>query len=189
MNRSAAFDARRAQLITLGKRVFSTQPYDSVRTEEIAADAGISVGLLYHYFGNKRGFYVATLQAAAEDLLLAIPDAPLLPAQVVPAAGQFLAFVEANAPLYNALVRGGIGADPEVHGILEHLRATIIDRLLGPAGATPALRLQMYGWFGLIEFSVLRWLTHQEVGRDELIDWIAAAAPGPLRLREPSPAP
>lgn len=181
MARTAALDARRAQLLALGKRVFSARPYDAVSTEDIAAEAGVSIGLLYHYFRNKKGFYVATIRAAADDLLAVVrfPPGESFVASAGAALGAFLDFVEANATLYQGLMRGGVGADAEVHAILEEVRATIMDRIFAASGLvpTPAQRLQVYGWLGLVEASALRWLTHREVDREELLRLLAAAIP------------
>ena len=180
----SAFDARRAQLLTVGKHIFSARAYDDVSTEEIAAEAGISIGLLYHYFSNKKGFYVATIRAAADDLLDAVRFAPGKPlAASAPAAlGAFLTFVETNAALYQGLMRGGVGADREVHTILEGVRTTLMERVFEAAGipASPELRLQLYGWLGLVEFMSLRWLTHQEASRDELLGLMLANVPPSL---------
>jgi AcrR family transcriptional regulator len=184
MARTAALDARRAQLLTVGKQIFSGRAYDAVSTEEIAAQAGISIGLLYHYFANKKGFYVATIRAAADDLLAAVrfPHGLALAEATPLAVSSFLAFVEANDALYTALMRGGVGADNEVHAILEEVRVTIMARVFdaGAITPTPALRLQLYGWLGLVEFSALRWLTHREVSRDELLGLMLAAVPPTL---------
>jgi len=184
MARTAALDARRAQLLTVGKQIFSERAYDAVSTEEIAAYAGISVGLLYHYFANKKGFYVATIRAAADDLLAAVRFPPgLALAESAPhAVASFLDFIEANAALYTALMRGGVGADNEVHTILEEVRVTIMARVFEAAGLTPtpSQRLQLYGWLGLVEFSALRWLTHREASRDELLGLMLAAVPPTL---------
>lgn len=184
MARIDAPDARRAQLLTLGKRVFSARAYDAVGTDELAAEAGISVGLLYHYFGSKKGFYVATIRAAADDLLAAVRFAPGVPlAGSAPAAlGAFLDFIEDNATLYQGLMRGGVGADGEVHDILEEVRTTLMVRVLDAAGVpgTPPLRLQLYAWLGFVEFAALRWLTHREVSRADLLRMLVAAAPSVL---------
>jgi len=47
-------DERRKQLLELGIEVFSTQPYEEISIESLAEAAGISKGLLYHYFRGKR---------------------------------------------------------------------------------------------------------------------------------------
>ena len=61
-------DERREQLVRLGVDIFSERPYDEVSIDEIAAAAGISKGLLYHYFPSKRDFYVAVVRHGAAQL-------------------------------------------------------------------------------------------------------------------------
>jgi AcrR family transcriptional regulator len=62
-------EARRAQLVALGLKMLSTRPLDKVAIDDIAAEAGISRGLLFHYFPTKRDYHVAVARAAAQDLL------------------------------------------------------------------------------------------------------------------------
>src|SRR6185503_20426450 len=62
-------DARRAQLLEVGRELFTTRCYDDLSIDEIAQAAGISKGLLYHYFPGKRVYYVESLREAAEELL------------------------------------------------------------------------------------------------------------------------
>src|SRR5690242_4164925 len=62
-------DERRAQLVALGLAEFGTRTYDDVSIDLIAQAAGISKGLLYHYFPTKRAFYVACVREAAARLL------------------------------------------------------------------------------------------------------------------------
>ncbi len=61
-------DSRREQLLTLGVRLFATRSLDDLSIETLAEEAGISRGLLYHYFGNKQEFHTAVVQRAADDL-------------------------------------------------------------------------------------------------------------------------
>ena len=49
-------DERRSQLLDLGRRLFNARPYDAISIDEIAAAAGISKGLLYHYFPEQATF-------------------------------------------------------------------------------------------------------------------------------------
>ena len=80
-------DERRAQLVELGADVFRDRPYDEVSIDDIAAAAGVSKGLLYHYFDGKREFYVAALRHAAEEIeALTEPDEDLAP-EAAPARG------------------------------------------------------------------------------------------------------
>jgi AcrR family transcriptional regulator len=54
-------DARRAELLRAGERVFTEAAYEDVSIEDIALAAGVSKNLLYHYFEGKRGLYLETI--------------------------------------------------------------------------------------------------------------------------------
>jgi AcrR family transcriptional regulator len=45
-------EQRRVQLLDLGVRLFSRRSLDELSVDVLAQEAGISRGLLYHYFGN-----------------------------------------------------------------------------------------------------------------------------------------
>jgi AcrR family transcriptional regulator len=61
-------DNRRAELIALGAKVFGSRLYDEVRIDEIAEMAGVSRGLMYHYFPDKRAFFAAVVRAESDRL-------------------------------------------------------------------------------------------------------------------------
>ncbi len=63
-----SLDERRQQLLDLGLELFSQRPFEDISVEDIADAAGISRGLLYHYFPSKRDFYVAVVRVAAAEL-------------------------------------------------------------------------------------------------------------------------
>src|SRR2546423_8774486 len=68
-------DLRRQQLVEIGMELFAKRPYDEVWVEEIAAEAGVSRGLLYHYFPTKRDFFVEVVRAQFEHVAqLTVPD-------------------------------------------------------------------------------------------------------------------
>src|ERR1700745_331227 len=62
-------DTRREERLELGVRLLSTRPLDELSIEMLAEEAGISRGLLYHYFGNKQDFHRAVCRRAADDLI------------------------------------------------------------------------------------------------------------------------
>src|SRR6478609_6591258 len=69
-------DERRAQLLALAKTAFSTRAYDDVSIDDLAREARISKGLLYHYFPTKRDLYVAGLTEIADELVDACTNVP-----------------------------------------------------------------------------------------------------------------
>src|SRR5512144_2015136 len=62
-------DERRAQLLSLARKAFSDRSYDDVSIDDLAREAKISKGLLYHYFPTKRDLYVAGLREIADELV------------------------------------------------------------------------------------------------------------------------
>ena len=170
-------DERRAQLLMLGRKLFSERAYDEIQIDDIAEAAGISKGLLYHYFGSKRGFYVATVREAAEALLAAtVTDAALPPPERAQRSMEaFLDFVEQHGGAYVALLRGGIGTDPEVLAIVDGTRNAFIDRFvtnLGLAAPRPVFRLAARSWVGLVEAASLDWVERRAVDRATMLRFL-----------------
>src|SRR3954451_16995250 len=133
-------DARREQLVALGIDIFSERPFDEVSIDGIAAAAGISKGLLYHYFPSKRDFYVAVIRSAADEMqALTEPDPALEPRERLAAAlERYLEYVEPHARAYATGLRAGIGSDPAVGDIVEEVRGAMVARLLDDLPVTPA---------------------------------------------------
>src|SRR3989337_3931234 len=62
-------DERRSELLDLGVRLLATRTLDELTIDVLAEEAGISRGLLYHYFGNKHAFREAVVRRAVDDLV------------------------------------------------------------------------------------------------------------------------
>lgn len=178
-------DARRQQLLELGIALFSTRSYDDISIDEIAAAAGISKGLLYHYFPSKREFYVETVRLAAERMQREVEPDPSLPPTERLRVGldRYFDFVERHAQAYAALLRSGIGTDAEVLAIVETTRLALVGRLLEGLGLDrprPHFRTALRGWVGMVEGASLDWLDHRDVARADLIAMLAAALEGAI---------
>jgi AcrR family transcriptional regulator len=163
-------DERRAQLLRLGRELFSERAYDDIAIDDIAAAAGISKGLLYHYFGSKRGFYVATVEEAASEMLAATTLDPALPPpeKARRSMEAYLDFVEQHASAYVALLRGGIGTDPEVATIVDRTRNEFVQRFVSNLGLKeprPVFQLAARSWIGLVEAASLSYLEQRALAR------------------------
>jgi AcrR family transcriptional regulator len=168
-------DERRAQLVRLGIDLFAARAYDEVSIDELARAAGVSKGLLYHYFPTKRDFYIATVNEASRQLLeLTATSATMLPLDRLRGGlDAYLDYVDAHAPAYAALMRGGIGSDPEVARIIDETRATMCDRLLvelPDVAPTPLVRTAVRGWLGFCEATSLDWIDRRSVSRAQIRD-------------------
>lgn len=180
-------DERSAQLLDLGRRLFNARPYDAISIDEIATAAGISKGLLYHYFPSKRHFYVAVVRAGAEHVQRVTAVRPeLAPAeQLRQSIDSFLSYVEKNAAAYGHLLRSGVGTDPEASAIVEGTRRSMVDQVLrsiGLADGRPAVRLAIRGWVGFAEAVTLEWAERRDVPRREVLRMLAVAFESTLAL-------
>jgi len=168
-------DERRDQLVKLGVDLFAARTYDDVSIDELARAAGISKGLLYHYFPTKRDFYVATVREGSRQLLerTATPeDMPPLD-RLRSGLDAYLDYVEAHGPAYAALLRGGIGSDPEVARIVDETREMVCERTLHGMPvetAGPLFRVMLRAWVGFVETASLDWVEKRSVERDALRD-------------------
>jgi TetR/AcrR family transcriptional regulator len=62
-------DGRRTALITAAISEFATAGYLAASTNRIVEAAGVSKGLLFHYFGDKKGLYVEAVQTCITELM------------------------------------------------------------------------------------------------------------------------
>jgi AcrR family transcriptional regulator len=174
-------DARREQLVALGVEVFSERPFDEVSIDDIAAAAGISKGLLYHYFPSKRDFYVAVVRHSADEMQAITETDPQLAPLERLAAGldRYLEYVDTHARGYATVLRAGIGSDPEVAAIVEAVRAAmarrILDDLTVEDSAPPGVRIAVRGWVGFAEAASLEWLERRDLTRDEMRELLIQA--------------
>jgi AcrR family transcriptional regulator len=167
-------DARRAELLRAGERVFAEAAYDDVSIEQIADAAGVSKNLLYHYFGGKRDLYLETIRAAAYEILARTePDLTLEPIERLRVSiDQHLGYVEEHAAGYVKLLRGA-GGDPDVLEIVADARRRVVERTIDALplnGATPppSLALALHGWVAFIDEISLMWLEHPALAREDL---------------------
>lgn len=61
-------DERRDQIMDAALRLFATRGLGTTRISDIAREAGISQGLLYHYFASKEAIYVELIREAFERM-------------------------------------------------------------------------------------------------------------------------
>lgn len=79
MPRSAAKNAKileekRRKILLAGIKVFAKRGYHHTRVSEIAREAGVAYGLIYHYFKNKRDILNTIFQEKWQDFTQTIED-------------------------------------------------------------------------------------------------------------------
>lgn len=155
--------ATRARLLGAAITAFTERPYDEVTVGDIADAAGAAHGLPFHYFGNKRGLYLAALDEAAAQLARAhaVADTAAPRDRLGAMLRSHFEFMRAHEGLALALLRGGIGADPQAWRIFEAQRFDTIDWIcdvLALDGTNPSLRLMLRAFVGTIDEVTVQWI-------------------------------
>lgn len=178
-------DERRRRLLDLGAQLFTTHAYDELSMAGIARAAGISKGLLYHYFPSKQAFFAATLRDAAGELERLVQPDPLLPPaeRLAASLDAYLGWVEENAGAYARLMRS-VPAIPDVREVVDRVRdataRTILDGLHPEGPPPPGLRTAVRAWLWFADGAILDWLEHRDLARDELRDLLMRALWGAI---------
>ena len=179
-----AVDERRRQLIEAGARVFTERSYDDASMAEVARAAGISKGLLYHYFPSKRDLFVATLEAAAAELREITEPDPSLPVaeQLVGALDAYLGWIEEHSDSYEKLMESASGSD-DVRSYMAQVRAGTVERMLEgvvKGGDPAAVRTALHGFLWFMDGACLEWLAHRDLTREQLRDMLVTTFAGAL---------
>ncbi|MEU4288330.1 TetR/AcrR family transcriptional regulator [Kribbella sp. NPDC026596] len=159
-------DDRRKQLIRIGLMMLRTQPIHELSIDAVAGQAGISRGLLFHYFPSKRDYYVAVISAAGRRLLrVTKPDESLPPDQQLrEMLTQFVAFITRRRTAYISFVRGAAGGDDFAVEVYDETRAGLTKRILTYLGTPevadePASReyMRVHAWLAYTEDLAIEW--------------------------------
>ena len=145
--------------------LFAERGYDGVLVEDIAASAGVTRGLVHHYFGGRKEVYVALLErigAAREDGLRP-PQGRSASARVADTVSRWLDWTEANRTIYLGTIAPGEDiADPDVRQVVDELMRRAVALVAAfhsdIAEDSPRLRYALECWTGLNRAATRRWL-------------------------------
>jgi AcrR family transcriptional regulator len=176
-------ERRIERILTASQRLFSTHAYDAIAIEDLAAAAGMSKGLLYHYFESKHDLYVATVAHVLRQMAHFTDLSPDLHAGL----SQMLSLFEQSPGLATMVLRGGLGVDPEVERLLAAHRQQQLERLYQSLGLLGAFAdgstdasigsqalvvLGLRGWLGLLDEVCLHWVQQPAVTREQVVQFL-----------------
>ncbi|MFJ6485623.1 TetR/AcrR family transcriptional regulator [Streptomyces sp. NPDC091682] len=156
--------ARRAELIATGRKLFADTSYDALSMDDIAKHAGAAKGLIYYYFDSKRGYYLAIVEDSVAELIARAGGDTDLPGaeRVRRTVDGYLHYAEHHRAAYRTIVTGGVGSDAEVLAIRDTVReelvATIAEAAYGRRTLPPIARLALVGWLSGVEGATLDWI-------------------------------
>lgn len=188
--RRLSTEERREQLLSVGARLFSESPYDEVWIEQVAEIAGVSRGLLYHYFPTKRDFFAAVVERESERMLRMTAAVPGIAVreQLTSNLDTYLGYVETHAHGFRAFHRADASGDQAVRRVYRRaltaqerqiLAALGADPEFGPAfEERPEVRLAVRGWLAFTTAVCLEWLRGSDLSREQVRDLCARALLG-----------
>lgn len=162
-------DQRREQLLDIGERLFEEGAFDELSMDEIAARAGVTRALLYHYFASKAAFFAAVWQRAHEAL--GTMSTTTEPRTVREWAAQlltsYLAFYEQHPHLVLLANRSSIAADPVLREpISAHFRdvgRVLLDAAGCRAVDRPLAEAALDGWIAFVRETSLAALVERTI--------------------------
>ncbi len=160
---------RRKQLIGIGLRMLTARPIHQVTIDEVAAEAGISRSLLFHYFPTKQDYYVEVVRAASRRLLRAARADSLGVRGIV---SGYVGFIERRRTQYVGLFRGA-GQDDWVRRIHQETQDALTERVLsalGLADRSEPVELAVRAWWAFTEELTIGWTGRGRTDREALID-------------------
>jgi AcrR family transcriptional regulator len=184
--------ARRLQILGTARRLVESGQIQQISVEAVAEHAGVSAGLLFHYFGTQRKFRQAVIEEIAGELLAQVEPDPALSLVEQLRAGleTFVGYVARHPELYLAVV-GTV--DEDLDGLHRSMRNTLAELLvsgLADAGApmTPAIATTIAGWLAFSEEALLGWIADASMTQAELVDLCQRACVLLLEAAAPDPA-
>ncbi|MFT3663062.1 MAG: TetR/AcrR family transcriptional regulator [Gordonia sp. (in: high G+C Gram-positive bacteria)] len=174
---------RRRQLLDLGLDLARRLPPEDVTMEVVAEAAGVSRGLMFHYFESKQDFHLAILREQAGEMLALTrpPEGLEDPNEIALASlSAYVEYVEANPTAYSSLLRGALSGDPEIRAVTEETRTEVARRVLAfaPAmgiDASPMIEAAVMGWIAFVEEVMTRWIADPVMRRDQVLALITTS--------------
>jgi AcrR family transcriptional regulator len=158
-------EQRREQILDTANDLFADRGYEEVSIEDIASTAGVTRGLVHHYFGGRSDVYIALLEriGTVREEQLRPPVGRSARARVADTVSRWLDWTEKNKLIYLGTVAPGEDiADPDVRRLVGDLRHRAVALLAGfhadIAQDSPRLRYALECWTGLNRAATRHWL-------------------------------
>jgi AcrR family transcriptional regulator len=166
-------EERRESILDVAQELFSQRGFEQVNVADVASAAGVARPLIHHYFGSKRGLYLAVAQRFAADAgagIEMVQDAPL--EELVPRnVDAWLGYFEANRVAVTALLWSE-GPEPGIDDLFDRAREAVIDSMainhFGTSEVPESVRFVLRGYTGLVRSAMREWLLLERATREEV---------------------
>jgi AcrR family transcriptional regulator len=176
VRRRLSADDRRRQLVGIGLSKIIDTPIQDLSMDQIAAEAGISRGLLFHYFPTKTDFYLACIGAAGRRILrnTAPSEDDDGPTQVRTMVTAMVQQIDRRRAFYLTLVHGSGVADPRLAEVHESVRSVSTDRVVAALGLDAGLHEVVHAWWAYVEDRALTWSASPPDRRTQTLEGLVA---------------
>ena len=172
--RPRAAARKREKILDAANVLFAERAYDEVSVEDIASAAGVTRGLVHHYFGGRKEVYLGLLErlGAQREEELRPPAGRSARSRVADTVSRWLDWTEANRTIWLATIAHGEDiADPDVKRVVADLVRRAVALLAAfhadIAEDSPRLRYALECWTGLNRAATRRWLQRRVHARGD----------------------
>ncbi len=166
------------RVLAAAERLFASRGFLDVPASEIAREAGVAHGLLFHHFGSMEELYAEVSRVAAARM----DEAQLTSFRGDTARQRITSFLRAHMRAVkqregDAIFRArssNAALSNSIAKIWEESRGKAIDQVmavLGIARPTKRMRVSLRAWIGFHDQLVLGWLADKALSETEVIEW------------------
>ncbi|MDQ1131116.1 TetR/AcrR family transcriptional regulator [Microbacterium sp. SORGH_AS_0888] len=184
-------EERRSQLLAIGVAFLGDQSLDDLTIEALSERAGVSRGLVFHYFGSRQGLHRAVVTTAAESMLaFAVPREELPPSgRLRDTLGRVVGFVREYRGTFFSLVRGVASGDPVVRTVVDDARDVHAQRIVSVfvemgSPDTRLLRVVLRSWVSFAEEILIELALGTETAAESIVDLLVGSAHGVVAAAE-----
>jgi AcrR family transcriptional regulator len=124
---------RRAQLLSVARRVFGRTGFHAASMDTVAKEAGVTKPILYDHFPSKKDLYVALLDGDLENLQQRVAealDSPIGNRERIRAGFQaYFDFVDDHAEGFQLLMQETVGSDRDFRDRVRRVRDGFLDAI------------------------------------------------------------
>ncbi len=152
----------------------------------MAREAGVSRGLVYHYFPNKRDFFSAIVGHGLRNAFeISAPDPSVPPDRwLLDGIDKLFTLAEENANAFRAIYTSRHVLDDEVREAISEgrdLQVVRICEILTPGDEpTETMRTSIQAWSAMLDELLLDWLDGNETDREKLVKIAAGSLAGTI---------
>lgn len=175
---SSAKSPGKQRILEAAEKLFSENGFLSVAAAQVAKEAGVSHGLLFHHFGSMEALYSEVSRAAVQRM----DDSQLNAFRGATVREQIGSFLRAHMramkqrqgdAIFRARSFDVVGTG-EVAEVWDASRTRAIERIfevLGIAVPSKKMRVCLRGWIGFYDQLVLGWLADRSLKEAEVLEW------------------